>query len=83
MDSPIKVQWFAVGKIVHLYTHNLFQQHTSGYSGPLRCETAHIYSVACQLMALKLMKWLSIITEDSGKYKTDNVLYHTMCIVEL
>ena len=45
----------------------LFQQHTNGAAGPLRCETANIYTIACQLIALKLMKWLSDLTEESGK----------------
>ena len=46
----------------------LLQENTSDLHGPLRCETAHVYTVACQLMALKIMKWLSGLAEESGRW---------------
>ncbi|XP_028395905.1 E3 ubiquitin-protein ligase UBR2-like [Dendronephthya gigantea] len=46
------------------------QRNTSdSLHGPLRCETAHLYTVACQLMALKMMKWLDSLTEESDSLR--------------
>ncbi|CAB4027333.1 E3 ubiquitin- ligase UBR2 isoform X8 [Paramuricea clavata] len=41
------------------------EQYTDGDTGPLRCETTHIYTVACQLIAFRIMKWLGDLTEES------------------